>query len=79
MWMCGIGPMCPKCAFGDQKGPHLEKKNTSFNGGVLGPKNGGFLGVFWTECEGADLNQRQGIATMDHRNKIQSLALPTHR
>ena len=33
--------------------------------------------VFWTECEVADLKQRQGITTMDHRNKIQSLVLPT--
>ena len=34
------------------------------------------LGVFWTECEVADLKQRQRIAAMDHRNKIQSLVLP---
>ena len=33
--------------------------------------------VFWTECEVVDLKQRQGITTMDHRNKIQSLVLPT--
>ena len=25
------------------------------------------FGVFWTECEGADLKQRKGITTMDHR------------
>ena len=35
------------------------------------------LGVFWTECEGAGLKQRKRITTMDHRNKIQSLVLPT--
>ena len=35
------------------------------------------FGVFWTGCEVADLKQRQGITTMDHRNKIQSLVLPT--
>ena len=35
------------------------------------------LGVFWTECEVAGLKQRQRTTTMDHRNKIQSLVLPT--
>ena len=33
--------------------------------------------VFWTECEVADLKQRQEITTMDNRNKIHSLVLPT--
>ena len=33
--------------------------------------------VFWTECEVADLKQRQRTTAMDHRNKIQSSALPT--
>ena len=36
------------------------------------------FGVFWTECEVADLKQRQRITTMDHRSKIQSLVLPTY-
>ena len=36
----------------------------------------GCFGVSWARCEVADLKQRQGIATMDHRNKIQSLVLP---
>ena len=40
----------------------------------FGSKNG-VLEVFWTECEVADLKQRQEITTMDHRNKIQSLVL----
>jgi len=44
--------------------------------GVFGPKDD-VLGVLWTECGGTDLKQRQGITTMDHRNKIQSLVLPT--
>ena len=35
------------------------------------------FGVFWTECEVADLKQRQKTTAMDHRNKIQSLVLPT--
>ena len=35
------------------------------------------FGVFWTECEVADLKQRQRTTAMDHRNKIQSLVLPT--
>ena len=35
------------------------------------------LGVFWTECEVADLKQRQRTTAMDHKNKIQSLVLPT--
>ena len=35
------------------------------------------FGVFWTECEVADLKQRQKLTAMDHRNKIQSLVLPT--
>ena len=38
------------------------------------------FGVSWTGCEVADLKQRQGIifiTTMDHRNKIRSLVLPT--
>ena len=35
------------------------------------------FGVFWTGCEVADLKQRQGITPMDHRNKMQSLVLPT--
>ena len=35
------------------------------------------FGVFWTECEVADLKQRQKITALDHRNKIQSLVLPT--
>ena len=43
---------------------------------VLGRKNG-VLGVFWTECEVADLKQRQRTTAMDHRNKIQSLVLLT--
>ena len=47
----------------------------------------GQKGVFWvqkrcflvlTKCEGADLKQRQRISTMDHRNKIQLLVLPTY-
>ena len=33
--------------------------------------------VFWTVCEVADLKQRQKTTAMDHRNKIQSLVLPT--
>ena len=33
--------------------------------------------VFWTECEVAGLKQRQRTTTMDDRNKIQSLVLPT--
>ena len=32
---------------------------------------------FWTGCEVADLKQRQKLTAMDHRNKIQSLVLPT--
>ena len=36
------------------------------------------FGVFWTECEVADLEQRKEITTMDHRNKIQSLVLPIY-
>ena len=43
--------------------------------GILGQKR--CFGVFWTECEVADLKHRQGITTMDHRNTIQSLVLPT--
>ena len=35
------------------------------------------FGVFWTGCEVADLKQRQNTTSMDHRNKIQSLVLPT--
>ena len=35
------------------------------------------FGVFWTGCEVADLKQRQKLTAMDHRNKIQSLVLPT--
>ena len=31
----------------------------------------------WTECEVADLKQRQEITTPDRRNKIQLLILPT--
>ena len=34
------------------------------------------LGVFWAECEVADLKQR-GTAAMDHRSKIRLLVLPT--
>ena len=33
--------------------------------------------MFWTGCEVADLKQRQKLTAMDHRNKIQSLVLPT--
>ena len=33
--------------------------------------------VFWTECEVADLKQRQKTTVMDHRNKTESLVLPT--
>ena len=33
--------------------------------------------MFWTKCEVADLKQRQRTTAMDHRNKIQSLVLPT--
>ena len=36
-----------------------------------------YFGVFLTECEVADLKQRQKLTTMGHRNKIQSLVLPT--
>ena len=43
--------------------------------GILGQKR--CFGVFWTECEVADLKQRQRTTAMDHRNKIQSLVLPT--
>ena len=48
----------------------------------MGPKVGFWVkkrcfGVFWTECEVADLKQRQRTTAMDHRNKIQSLVLPT--
>ena len=35
------------------------------------------FGVLWTRCEVADLKQTQTLTTMDHRNKIQMLALPT--
>ena len=35
------------------------------------------LGVFWAECEVADLKQRQRTNSMEHRNKTQSLVLPT--
>ena len=35
------------------------------------------FGVFWTECEVADLKKRQKIFKMNHRNKIQSLVSPT--
>ena len=35
------------------------------------------FGVFWTECEVADLKQRQKIFKMNHRNKIQLLVSPT--
>ena len=34
--------------------------------------------VFWTECEVADLKQRQRITAVGHRNKIQSLVLPAN-
>ena len=34
-------------------------------------------GVLWTEREVADLKQRQEVIRMDHKNKIQSLVLPT--
>ena len=44
--------------------------------GVLWVKKRCF-GVFWAECEAADLKQRKVITTIDHRNKIQSLVLPT--
>ena len=36
------------------------------------------FGVFWTRCEIADLKQRQEITTMDDRNKIPVLTLPTY-
>ena len=45
-------------------------------GGALGQKNGAF--GCWAGCEVADLKQRQGIGTMDHIGKIQSLVLPTY-
>ena len=45
--------------------------------GCFGSKKRCFR-VFWTECEGADPKQRQGITTMVHRNKIQSLVLPVY-
>ena len=35
------------------------------------------FGVFWSECELANLKQRRRATAMDHRNKIQSLLLPT--
>jgi hypothetical protein len=35
------------------------------------------LGVFWADCEVADLKQRQRTTAMDHKNKIQSLVLLT--
>ena len=44
--------------------------------GVLGQKR--CFGVYWTRCAVTDLKQRQKITTMDHRNKIQSLILPTY-
>ena len=34
--------------------------------------------VFWTECEAADLKQRQKIFRMNHRNKITMVDI-THR
>ena len=33
--------------------------------------------VFWTGCEVADLKERHKTTSMDHRNKIHSLVLPT--
>ena len=33
--------------------------------------------MFWTWCEVADLKQRQKTTSIDHRNKIRSLVLPT--
>ena len=33
--------------------------------------------MFWTKCKVADRKQRQRTTAMDHRNKIQSLVLPT--
>ena len=44
--------------------------------GVFGVKKRCF-GVFWSECEVADLEQRQGTTAMDHRNKIKPLVLST--
>ena len=98
MWR--IGPMWPKCAFGDQKGLIKKKRHAIWQSpsswdkklrtlknrflfftlhgsksGILGQKR--CFGVFWTECEVADLKQRQRTTAMDHRNKIQSLVLPT--
>ena len=37
-----------------------------------------YFRVFWTRCEVADLKQRKETTAMDHRNKIQSLVLPTY-
>ena len=65
-----------------QKVADLSKVSIFYFLPLMGQK-----GVFWvkkrcfwvlrTECEGADLQQRQGTTTVDHRNKIQSLILPT--
>ena len=101
MWW--IGPMWPKCAFGDQKGliwkedmpfgnlPYHRTKIADLKKSVFLPYMGQnvvktwyfgskkrCLGVFWTECEEADLKKRQRTTAMDHRNKIQSLVLPTY-
>ena len=43
--------------------------------GILGKKR--CFVMFWTGCEVADLKQRQETTSMHHRNKIQSLVLPT--
>ena len=43
--------------------------------GILGQKR--CFWVFWTGCEVADLKQTQILTTIDHRNKISSLVLPT--
>ena len=95
MWW--IGPMWPKCAFGDQRGLIWNKAMPFGNPPYHGTKNCGplkksiyflpFTGqkvVFWvkktvfrTECEVADLKERQRTTAMDYRHKIQSLVLPT--
>ena len=61
---------------------HLRTFHNTFFFALYGSKSGILgqnrcLGVFWTECGVADLKQRQRITSMDRRNKIQSLALPT--